>query len=134
VPNPVRQAHLADVGCQFLTHLYANHPRPTHYFCDVAPFEAAPPGLLDLQWDHCCRCCYPHTLEPAGGEARQSVHWTCERFSSCAVAYLHKGENFISIVLYHDTCIITESTLVDSQPSIHCTLLSGLKISTSEGS
>jgi hypothetical protein len=42
------------------------------------------------------------------------------------VAYLHKGENFISIVFKHDACIITKSTFVDSQPSIHCTLLPGL--------
>jgi hypothetical protein len=34
---------------------------------------------------------------------------------------------FISIVLKHDACIITESTFVDSQPPIRCTLLPGLK-------
>jgi hypothetical protein len=32
----------------------------------------------------------------------------------------------ISIVLKHDACIITESTFVDSQPPIYCTLLPGL--------
>jgi hypothetical protein len=37
-------------------------------------------------------------LEPADAEARQSVQWTYARFSSCATAYLHKGENFIGIV------------------------------------
>jgi hypothetical protein len=54
------------------------------------------------------------------------VTWTYARFSSCVAAYLHKGENFISIVFKHDACIITESTFVDSQPHIHCTLLPGL--------
>jgi hypothetical protein len=46
ITNPVRQARLADVGRQLSTHLYADHPLPTPGFCDVAPFEAAPPGLL----------------------------------------------------------------------------------------
>jgi hypothetical protein len=113
-------------GCQSLTHLFADHPRPIHYFYDVTPHKAAPPELPDLRWDHCCRCYYPHALELVDGEARQSVRWICARFSLCAAAYLHKGENLISIVFNHDACIITESTLVDSQPSIHCTLLSGL--------
>jgi hypothetical protein len=36
------------------------------------------------------------------------------------------GENFISIIFKHDAWIITESTFVDSQPPIHCTLLPGL--------
>jgi hypothetical protein len=92
VPNLVRQARLADVGCQFLTHLCADHPRPTHCFYDAILFEVAPPELLDLQWDHCCRCYYPHALELADGEARQSIRFTCVRFSLCAAAYLHKGK------------------------------------------
>jgi hypothetical protein len=29
------------------------------------------------------------------------------QFPSCVEAYLHKGENFISIVFKHDACIIT---------------------------
>jgi hypothetical protein len=56
VPNLVQEARLADAGYQFLTHLCANHPRPTHCFDDAILFEAAPPVLPDLWWDHCCRC------------------------------------------------------------------------------
>jgi hypothetical protein len=93
------RSRLASSSCRcrmsFLIHLYADHPQPTHCSCDVAPFEAAPPGLPDLQWGHCCRCYSPPALEPAGGEARQSVQWTYTWFSSCAAAYLHKGETLL---------------------------------------
>jgi hypothetical protein len=45
------------------------------------------------------------------------------------------GENFISIIFKHDACIITESTFVDSQPPIQCTLVTwSYKMSTSESS
>jgi hypothetical protein len=76
LPNPVQQARLADVGRQLLTHLYIDHLLPTPYFCDVALFEAAPPGLLGLQCGHYCRCCSPHVLEPTNIEVHQSVQWT----------------------------------------------------------
>jgi hypothetical protein len=73
VLNLVQQVGLADVRCQFLTHLLVDHPRPTHYFYDVIPIEAALPELLDHQWDHYCRCYYPHALGLVGAEARQLV-------------------------------------------------------------